>query len=70
MADEQTKRSVWPIVAGLAFLPVLYVLSTGPAWYFFGEEAYLWPLNWAVDNGPEWFRKLATSYREFWRTVP
>jgi hypothetical protein len=68
MSDEK-RTSVWPwIVAMLIGLPVLHVLSFGPACWMASRSRvphlsliYV-PVGWAGMNGPDWLRAAICRY--------
>lgn len=64
---DQPKRNLWPLVAVLVLLPVLYLASLGPVWWlwghgFVGDEAagYFMPADVFCRYAParvgDWLR--------------
>jgi nitrate reductase NapE component len=72
------RESRAPLVLALVLLPVLYVLSIGPAYGFVdgGGEfcvrlfgiVYA-PIFWLVENGPTWIGDSLNWYWRLWHTL-
>ncbi len=74
MSEE--RKPLWPwIVAFLIGLPVLYVLSVGPAawicdsiprphpqWLQTALNVFYWPLGWIDENGPSFIHDALDLY--------
>lgn len=73
MSDER-KRSVWPIVVGVALTLVLYILSSGPALRYLGRRGFhtfltaYAPLVWAFDHN-DTCREALNGYIDWWQNV-
>ena len=75
MTDQNRTHSRWPS-ATIVILPILYVLSFGPAyWLCLETDNYLfqnvarvvyYPVFWLTWNGPEWVQDLLQGYMYRW----
>ena len=76
MTPDRKKPGVafWATVVSM---PILYVLSAGPAnWLMYrgvlrgrlleAVVALYWPVRWLMDNGPEPVSKAIRWYAELW----
>lgn len=64
-------------IALLPLLTILYAASSGPLlwldvhnlipeWAIPAIQLYEWPLEWVLDNGPVWVRRVAIWYGSLW----
>ena len=70
----QPRRSLWPIVAGLVLLPVLYFGAIGPIVWLADREYLPEPLYdaavviyWPIDGIRGLPREWLDAYVELWR---